>query len=209
MGIFLISIKHLTRNFKSQQNTWIICDRFRCISVAVVNPVGTFTACESEIPTKLNIDRNRDIRYSEGKAKVRRAQNWPTSSPPTEFCQPSVHSHPVLKHFKKWGHLGHPIGIGLYLDLHQLLLWSIDNRLHSVESRSLIISWIKNQNQGIPSLKPTVSFLTSLAAMPCCSRVPTSSGPNCSSSACVVKVTRSLQMTSFYEILNGKNVRCF
>ena len=200
-----MSIKHLTSNFKSQQNTWIICDRFRCISVAVVNPVGTFTACESEIPTKLNINTvdstaTVHIRYSEGKAKVRRAQNWPTSSPPTEFCQLSVHSHPVLKRVKKWGHLGHPNVIGLYLDLHQLLLWSIDNRLHSVESRSLIISWIKNQNQGIPSLKPTVSFLTSLAAMPCCSRVPTSSGPNCSSSsACVVKVTRSLQMTSIHK----------
>ena len=84
-----------------------------------------------------------------------------------------------------------------YLDLHQLLLWSIDNRLYSVESRSLNIAWIKTRNQ----CKPTLSLLTSLAAMPCCNRVSTSSGPNRSSSSpCAVKVAPSLQIASIYKL---------
>ena len=43
------------------------------------------------------------------------------------------------------------------------------------------------------TMPQTISFLTSAAAMPCCSRVATSRGPNCSSSSWVIMVTRTLQ----------------
>ena len=34
--------KNISHRIRFQISTWIICDRFRCISVAVVKPVGTF-----------------------------------------------------------------------------------------------------------------------------------------------------------------------
>ena len=57
--------------------TCIIWDLFRCISVAVVNPVGTYTICN----------------HVQG--AISSLENSPTSLPPAGFYQPSVRSHPT------------------------------------------------------------------------------------------------------------------
>ena len=53
-----------------------------------------------------------------------------------------------------------------------------------------ITTFSRQNNDG---WEPTMSFLTSAPAMPCCSKVATSKGPNCSSSswACAIKVTQT------------------
>ena len=50
--------------------------------------------------------------------------------------------------------------------------------------------------QNYDEWEPTISFLTSAPAMPCCSKVATSKGPNCSSSSwpCAIKVTQTMQL---------------
>ena len=53
-----------------------------------------------------------------------------------------------------------------------------------------ITTFSRQNNNG---WEPTMSFLTSAPAMPCCSKVATSRGPNCSSSSwpCAIKVTQT------------------